>query len=336
MEPLISIIIPIYNVEKYLNECIDSVINQTYKNLEIILINDGSPDKCGPICDQYKLKDDRIIVIHQKNKGLSGARNSGLEVASGDYIGFVDSDDWIGEKMYEVMLNLLLKYDLDIIECEANQTNHEIDYKTGSYDVAIENSFKALHRIIKNSSFPVWRRLYKKEIIKDSRFVLNKTSEDVYFMIDNIPKTNKMGYYGFPFYNYRANPTSIMRSPYNLTRLDDSISAALYLKNELVSFISNNKKNEQGVKQKELLLVVQNFILDQLIYHYKMLNYYPEVDPKHTNRKKVKNLIDKNYFNSKNHSPYIKFAKFLPEQLFKFLIDSNKIRHKALKSNQFT
>lgn len=330
MEPLISIIVPIYNVEKYLNQCIDSIINQSYKNLEIILINDGSPDNSGEICDQYKLIDDRIVVVHQKNKGLSGARNSGLEIATGDYIGFVDSDDWIEKKMYEVMLNLLLKHDLDIIECGSNQSNHEIDYKEGAFNIVIENSFEALQRIIKNSSFPVWRRLYKKEIIKDSKFVLNKTSEDVYFMIDNIPKVSKMGYYGFPFYNYRSNPTSITKSPYNLTRLNDSISAALYLKNELISFLSKNEHNKQ-----EFLLMFQDFILKELIYHYKMLNYYPEVDPKHTNRKRIKNLIDKNYYNSKNHNPYIKLAKFLPEQLFKLLIDSNKLRHKVLKTNQF-
>lgn len=335
MKPLISIIVPIYNVEKYLNQCIDSIINQTYINLEIILVDDGSPDNCGQICDDYKLKDDRIVVVHQKNMGLSGARNSGLRIAKGDYIAFVDSDDWIGERMYEVMLNLLLKHDLDIIECGANDTNKDIEYKNINYNVIVENSWEALERIIKTTSFSVWRRLYKRENIKDSVFVLNKTSEDVYYMVDNIPKINKLGYYKFPFYNYRSNPESITRSTYNLTRLNDAISAALYLKHEIASLISNDKKIEKENKHQNLVIVLQNFILNELVYHYKMLNYNPKVDPKYINRKRVKTLIVSNYNDSSTSDSYIKLAKILPIKGFELLINLNKLKHKTLKTNQF-
>ena len=101
----ISVIVPVYKVESYLEQCISSIIKQTYKNLEIILVNDGSPDNCGKLCDIYAKKDSRIKVIHKKNGGLSDARNVALDIATGDYIGFVDSDDWININMYEVLIN---------------------------------------------------------------------------------------------------------------------------------------------------------------------------------------------------------------------------------------
>ena len=109
----ISIIVPVYKVEAYLSECIESIINQTYRNLEIILVDDGSPDKCGEICDEYAKKDERIHVIHKKNEGVARARNDGIEYAGGDYISFIDSDDWIAENAYEVLYQGLKQYDAD-------------------------------------------------------------------------------------------------------------------------------------------------------------------------------------------------------------------------------
>ncbi|MBO7334370.1 MAG: glycosyltransferase, partial [Lachnospiraceae bacterium] len=114
---LISVIVPVFEVEKYLKECIESILNQTYTNLEIILVDDGSPDKCGEICEEYAKTDNRIIVIHHENKGLSSARNRGLDIATGDYIGFVDSDDKIAPDMFEILLNNLKQYDADISIC---------------------------------------------------------------------------------------------------------------------------------------------------------------------------------------------------------------------------
>ena len=105
--PFISIIIPVYRVEKYLRACVDSVLAQTYKNLEIILVDDGSPDNCGQICEEYAAKDGRVRVIHQTNQGVAAARNSGLEIATGEYIGFVDSDDYIDSDMYEYLYGLI-------------------------------------------------------------------------------------------------------------------------------------------------------------------------------------------------------------------------------------
>lgn len=118
MSELISIIVPVYKTEKYLPECIESIINQTYKNLEIILVNDGSPDKCGEICDMYAKKDNRIIVIHQENKGLVEARKTGIIASNGNLIGFVDSDDFIEPDMYEHMYDMMTTYDVELVQIE--------------------------------------------------------------------------------------------------------------------------------------------------------------------------------------------------------------------------
>lgn len=114
MDPMISVIVPIYNVEKYLARCVDSIVNQTYKNLEIILVDDGSPDRCPQVCDDYAEKDSRIKVVHKKNGGLSDARNAGMAVATGEYISFIDSDDWIETSMFELLLNNIFQYDCEI------------------------------------------------------------------------------------------------------------------------------------------------------------------------------------------------------------------------------
>ncbi len=108
-DPKISIIIPVYNVEQYLGRCMESVLNQTYKNIEVILIDDGSKDRSSSMCDEWKAKDDRVVVIHQKNAGAGAARNAGLAIANGELIGFVDSDDWIQLNMYETLINAIKK-----------------------------------------------------------------------------------------------------------------------------------------------------------------------------------------------------------------------------------
>ena len=115
--PLISIIVPIYNVEVYIRNCVDSILGQSYENIEIILVDDGSPDNCGDICDEYGSKDKRIKVIHKKNGGLSSARNAGIDIATGDYLGFIDSDDWIESDMYESLYTALTSHKADISVC---------------------------------------------------------------------------------------------------------------------------------------------------------------------------------------------------------------------------
>ena len=123
--PKVSIVVPIYNVEKYLEQCIDSIINQTLKEIEIILVDDGSPDNCPQICDDYVKKDSRIKVVHKTNGGLSSARNAGIEIATGDYIGFVDSDDYIELDMYEKMYNIAIENNVDFVMSDYYSVSNE-------------------------------------------------------------------------------------------------------------------------------------------------------------------------------------------------------------------
>ncbi|MEH6538380.1 MAG: glycosyltransferase [Psychroserpens sp.] len=314
MEPKISIIVPVYNVEKYLHRCIDSIINQSYKNLEIILINDGSLDSSGEICDYYSNMDLRVLVIHQENKGLSGARNSGLKIASGNYIGFVDSDDWIEPDMYKTMLNILEKHDVDIVECDllsTTEVNNGID-RSGS--LVMEDRLQALKRIIKNQDFSVCSRLYHKKLLQEISFVEGKNSEDVYFTFDLFKNINNSIYLSNMFYNYYIAGDSITRGKYKLKVLD-SVDAALHLKNKVY-----HEENDKELKE-----IARNFLLDVLLYNYKMLHYNSTFDSTLNHRKKIKNLINENY-NKNNNSPlHLRLARFLPINIFNLFVKLNSL-----------
>ena len=171
---LISLIIPVHNVEKYLYECIESVICQTYTNLEIILIDDGSKDKSGEICEEYGKKDNRIIVIHQENGGVSSARNIGLEVAKGKYISFVDSDDYIEKTFIEELYKKIKENDAQISMCGLNKIddNNEI---LGTYGYS--KDFIDGRELLENKYIQdgyLWNKLYSAEIWKNQRFLVRK------------------------------------------------------------------------------------------------------------------------------------------------------------------
>jgi glycosyltransferase involved in cell wall biosynthesis len=152
MKDLISIVIPVYNTAKYLPRCIESIINQTYKNLEIIIVDDSSTDDSGKIADEYSKKDSRIIIIHQENRGISIARNKAIEVATGDFIGFVDSDDYIEIDMYELLLNTIKEYNADIVQCSYYRVGQDNKILPKNYSGQIEqfDTISALEELIKN------------------------------------------------------------------------------------------------------------------------------------------------------------------------------------------
>ena len=180
---LISVIVPVYKVEKYLNRCVDSIINQTYKNLEIILVDDGSPDNCGKICDDYAKLDKRIKVIHKKNGGLSDARNAGLSVAKGKYIGFVDSDDYISENMYEILYKELVKNKADISICKYIYFKNKIPEFTTDYEITSYTNKEAILELIKIKQRKIqdyaWNKLYKRKLFKKIRYPKNFVFEDI-------------------------------------------------------------------------------------------------------------------------------------------------------------
>ena len=226
-EELISVIVPIYKVEKYLKVCIDSIINQSYKNLEIILIDDGSPDNCGKMCDEYAKKDNRIKVIHKENGGLSSARNAGLDIATGEYISFIDSDDAISSNFIEYLHNLCKKNKVDISVCSIQRFDCEIDIKeayTEKEELKFETAREMSRRVNGRNSLPstvVWNKLYKRYIYENLRFPVGKIIEDQFttYKAYDICKTNIV-ISNFELYYYRVNPTSILGVKFNKKRLD--------------------------------------------------------------------------------------------------------------------
>lgn len=210
--PKLSIIIPVYNAQKYLNKCIDSVLNQTENDIEIILVNDGSKDNSGAICDEYAKKDDRIIIIHQKNQGVSAARNNALAIAKGDFIGFVDSDDYINSEMFEKLLNTAKKDNSDIVMCDAltvyNDGTKETDTITQLPTDSILTKSTFTPNLLLEMAGSVCRCIYKNHLVKSNQIEFPKGikfSEDRIFNIYAFGFANKISYIKKPFYYRYVN-----------------------------------------------------------------------------------------------------------------------------------
>lgn len=220
---LISIIIPVYNVEKYLNNCIDSVIKQSHKNLEIILIDDGSTDTSPSICDSYKKKDQRIKVIHKTNRGLSDARNAGILKATGKYIGFVDSDDEINKEMFAILHNNINKYNADISVCNYYfiRQDKKIN-KPYTNEVLVTNTEEALDLLYSNKKFGnfAWNKLYKKGLFDNIKFPYGKKYEDIWIMHEIYSCATTIVFQDLPLYLYFERENSILGQESIQTTLD--------------------------------------------------------------------------------------------------------------------
>ena len=220
---MISVIVPIYSVEDYLDKCVQSIVAQTYTDLEIILVDDGSPDGCPAMCDAWAEKDRRITVVHKPNGGLSDARNSGLNIAHGDYISFVDSDDWIAPTMLETMLSALVQADADI--CSCGIINAYEDGSTQSWNLPSLNgnpeSF--LSALYSDTAVPVatWNKLYKRELWTELRFPKGKICEDAFTTYKLIDSSKKLVQIPDELYYYRIRSGSIMTSSFRLARMDE-------------------------------------------------------------------------------------------------------------------
>ncbi len=217
MNELISVIVPVYNVEKYIKKCIESIINQTYVNLEIIIINDGSTDESGRICDEIKTYDSRIKVFHKKNGGLSSARNYGMNKATGNYYVFVDSDDWIKNTMIEKLYSALIKNNAEIVCCG----RIIIDDKGNKKEVCIEENMSfTCKEIIEKTVFDnnigvaAWGKIYHKSLFEEIVFPNGEIHEDVAIIYKLFYKCNKIYAINSAEYYYRNNPKGISKSQY--------------------------------------------------------------------------------------------------------------------------
>lgn len=222
MKPLISVIIPIYNTEQYLCKCLDTVLSQTYTNLEIILINDGSTDDSGKICDDYAKKDSRIKVIHQSNQGVSSARNAGLSITTGEYIGFVDGDDYLKEDMFEYLYNLLKDNLSDISVCNCYNLDHKRIYiNKFPKSFMILNSKEAIEEALNSFNLICMNKLFKKDLFIHELFPLDITiSEDLLITFRALCKVKKIVVSNEAKYYYnRTNIQSATRQQFNVNKL---------------------------------------------------------------------------------------------------------------------
>ena len=221
---MISVIIPIYNVEKYLCRCLDSIISQSYKDLEIILVDDGSPDNSPSICDSYARNDNRIKVIHKTNGGLSAARNTGLKYAMGDFISFIDSDDYIEPKMYEILFNLITKFDSDISMCGCNviSENGDLLYVDQFRDGSIFHGSGLLDEIILPLKTASWNKLYRRSSIQSCFFPEGRIhGEDLVFMMQFVSDKTSLVTSSYNGYNYIKRENSITTSSFNKRAFDE-------------------------------------------------------------------------------------------------------------------
>lgn len=237
--PLISVVVPVYKVEPYLRRCVDSILAQTFTDFELILVDDGSPDNCGAICDEYAQKDSRVHVIHQENGGLSAARNAGIDWAfansDSQWISFVDSDDWVHPQMLEQLYHAALEHDVKVSICGYQETNGE-EIWSGKEEFSSKlwpiEQFYVEHSV---NATVAWGKLYHRECFADIRYPVGKIHEDEYvtyrilFALEQVAATES------PMYAYFINPNGITKSEWTIKRLD-----GLCARDEQIKFLKRN------------------------------------------------------------------------------------------------
>ncbi len=247
---LISIIVPVYKVEPYLDKCVSSIVDQTYKNLEIILVDDGSPDNCPAMCDEWTKKDSRIKVIHKQNGGLSDARNAGMSIATGEFIGFVDSDDLIDKGFTEQLYNALKETGADISACDFREFHDDTEVSVSvnkTAQVEVSTCEEAIEDIQHNRRFRavVWNKLYTRKILSGESFETGRKHEDEFFTYRLYDKASGLAYIDVPLYSYRQRPGSIMTSfsPEYLDILDAYLERIALLRKKYPRLVPTDKLN---------------------------------------------------------------------------------------------
>ncbi len=259
---LISIIVPVYNVEKYLDKCIESIVNQTYDNLEIILVDDGSTDNSGQMCEDWARKDNRIKVIHKKNGGLSDARNVGIENASGAYIGMVDSDDIIAATMFEDLYKGIISNDGDIAQCLMYKFNehNDVSFPKSSSLCEVYTCYDAIINLLIENKFSVTcpNLLLKSGIAKKIKFEIGRRNEDILWSFRTFSLAENIVYLNKYLYGYYQRSGSIMHSDYSDKNFDE-----LYALQQRASEIKE--------KIPELYSLAVRGYIGNIMYHYQSL-----------------------------------------------------------------
>lgn len=263
--PLISVIVPVYGVENYLNQCVQSIVDQTYRNLEIILVDDGSPDNCGAMCDAWAEKDSRIRVIHQANAGAGAARNAALDVATGEIISMIDSDDYISRNMYSHLASLM-KDDVDIAECQLVYTHSdaaELDDGV-QCETAVFSMEEAFCMHIRDTLFRQTppNKLYRSSVIRDVRFPVGNLIDDEFFTYRVIARARKLASSSACMYAYRQQEESAMHKRFSLKRLQGLDAKCMRL-----AFIRQNIPQLENEAKFDLLFYCI-FIMQESLRHF--------------------------------------------------------------------
>ncbi len=304
---MISVIVPIYKVEKYLKQCIDSIIAQSYTNLEIILVDDGSPDSCPEMVDAYARIDERIKVIHKKNGGLSDARNAGLSIATGEYISFVDSDDFIHKDMFLLMMNAIAQLNADIVVANHYlfyDNTQVLDEEVNKCDKESLDGVSAIGKLYTNEQ-PVyvtaWGKIYKRTVFENLLFPVGKLHEDVFTTYKAYARANKVVYLDNKLYYYRQREGSIMQTNFSLRNLD-----ALMGLREMMNYVLTI----EGFAKK--YNVVGEFIEKLVYYYYKLITIRTaEKDSVRANLLKEARALVKKYSKYLSFKDKLKFSCFV-------------------------
>lgn len=266
---LISIIIPVYNVASYIERCLRSVINQTHENLEIIIVNDGSTDETGEVIDQIEKTDERIVVLHKENTGVSDTRNKGLDIAHGHYIGFVDGDDEIYPDMFEFLLRNAKKHDADISHCGFELVNPKKTIPfSGTGEVVVQDRNEAIAALLqgKLSGPSTWNKLYARDVIGDVRYSDDiQINEDLLFNVEVFNHSERGIYEDVVKYRYMYNPSSVGRSGFNFSKEQDVLTVARRVKDYLA-------------EKPSLTREVESFFAERLLNTYRALHENKELD----------------------------------------------------------
>lgn len=256
----ISVIVPVYKVEAYLNRCVESIVNQTYQDLEIILVDDGSPDRCPILCDEWAQRDKRVRVIHKQNGGLSDARNAGLAIASGKYISFVDSDDWIEPDFLKTLLDLMQAENANISACGVRYLSENglcLRERSCERGFLALNKIDALRRLVQEDGVyqTVWNKLYTKETIGDVLFEVGRCNEDDFWTYRIFDRADKIVVTDQLLYNYLQRNGSIMGSGFTVKRID--------------GLVARIQRMEYLQKYEELALFVKEQMYGECMYMFQ-------------------------------------------------------------------
>ncbi len=256
----ITVIIPVYQVEQYLKRCVDSILTQTFTDFEMILVDDGSPDNCGNICDEYAKKDMRVRVIHKENGGLSSARNAGMAVATGEYLMFVDSDDYIHPQTMEILLYGIIKENADMAMGRLFYTDKDSqkcdvlnkeDYRILDKEAFWNMGYEGKDAFCQRAMCPA--KLYRMKCIKEIRFHLDRKYEDVFWLSDTVGNLKKIVAYPYDIYYYYQHPGSIMHEKITYNSMKDAIDGRLY------QFHACSRLFPQFISQEEEVFQRQHF-----------------------------------------------------------------------------